>query len=153
VDRVAAIRDGKTSSERIRRVLTTPEAVANAVAELGSKAEAQAEAGEAPQEQPAEPMEEQVTYHEYVVIDAAGRLQIPREYLEKLGITDRAQVELVEEGILIKPAVGLEGVTSQTARIAEVAEHWGPQRHAKDWRIRVGDAGRGLRGLIKRNHK
>jgi|YNPNPStandDraft_1061719.scaffolds.fasta_scaffold07071_3 putative ABC transport system ATP-binding protein len=151
VDRVVAIRDGKTSSERIRRVLTTPEAVISAVTEMSSKApEAEQEA---PAEQPAPPMEEQVTYHEYVVVDAAGRLQIPREYLEKLGITDRAQVDLVEEGILIRPAVGLEGITSQTARVSELAEHWGPQRHTKDWRIRVGDASRGLRSLIKRDHK
>lgn len=139
VDRVVAIRDGKTSTERVRRVQT-------AVAEPPNAAQEQAE-------QSAEAPKEHVTYHEYVVLDAAGRLQIPREYLDELGISDRAQVELTEEGILIKPATGLEGLAAQAARISEVAEIFGPQARSRDWRIRIGDAGRGLRGLIMRRKR
>ena len=40
---------------------------------------------------------------ELAVVDAAGRLQIPREYLEQFNIRRRVQVELTEEGILIRP--------------------------------------------------
>jgi ABC-type lipoprotein export system ATPase subunit len=40
---------------------------------------------------------------ELAVVDAAGRLQIPREYLEQLDIRRRVQVELTEAGILIRP--------------------------------------------------
>ncbi len=37
------------------------------------------------------------------MLDAAGRLQIPREYLEQFNIHRRVQVELTSEGILIRP--------------------------------------------------
>ncbi|HEX5808046.1 MAG TPA: ABC transporter ATP-binding protein [Anaerolineales bacterium] len=40
---------------------------------------------------------------ELAVLDAAGRLQIPREYLEQFNIRRRVQVELTDEGILIRP--------------------------------------------------
>jgi putative ABC transport system ATP-binding protein len=40
---------------------------------------------------------------ELAVVDAAGRLQIPREYLEQFHIRRRVQVELTNEGILIRP--------------------------------------------------
>jgi ABC-type lipoprotein export system ATPase subunit/bifunctional DNA-binding transcriptional regulator/antitoxin component of YhaV-PrlF toxin-antitoxin module len=40
---------------------------------------------------------------ELAVVDAAGRLQIPREYLEQFNIRRRVQVELTEDGILIRP--------------------------------------------------
>lgn len=139
VDRVVAIRDGKTSTERVRRVQTAAVESSNADQEQA--------------EQAAEAPKEHVTYHEYVVLDAAGRLQIPREYLDELGISDRAQVELTEEGILVKPATGLEGTAAQAARVSEVAEIFGPQARSRDWRIRIGDAGRGLRGLITRRKK
>jgi len=140
VDRVVAIRDGKTSTERVRGVRTS--------------ADGEPEVPEQQFENTVEAiakMEEHVTYHEYVVLDAAGRLQIPRDYLEKLGISDRAQVDLTEEGIVIKPATGLESTAAQTARVSEVAEAWGPQQRSKDWRLRLGDASRGLRGMLKKS--
>ena len=43
---------------------------------------------------------------ELAVVDAAGRLQIPREYLEQFNIRRRVQVELTDEGILIRPPAG-----------------------------------------------
>lgn len=43
---------------------------------------------------------------ELAVVDAAGRLQIPREYLEQFNIRRRVQVELTETGILIRPPDG-----------------------------------------------
>ncbi|MFH1085505.1 MAG: ABC transporter ATP-binding protein [Chloroflexota bacterium] len=138
VDRVVTIRDGKTSSERVRR-LHTAEA-----SEDEGEAEVEVE-GEADQE----PAAVEEAYHEYVVLDYAGRLQVPREYLDALGITDRAQVDLTEQGILIRPAVGLESSTAQASRVSEVAESWGPQKRPDDWKLRLTDATRSLRGLIK----
>jgi putative ABC transport system ATP-binding protein len=80
VDRVVAIRDGKTSTETIRRVGQLERAM------VGER-----------------PTEEDVTYQEYVVLDSAGRLQVPREYLEQFGIGARAQLSVSEHGILIQP--------------------------------------------------
>src|SRR5687768_9511114 len=40
---------------------------------------------------------------ELAVVDAAGRLQISREYLEQLNIRRRVQLELTDSGILIRP--------------------------------------------------
>lgn len=145
VDRVVSIRDGKTSSERVRRVRAEQ-------AELTGEA-VEAEAESAAENNGAEVAEEHVTYHEYVVLDNAGRLQIPREYLEELGITDRAEVELTEDGILVKPALGLAGAAAQAARISQVAETWGPQQGSRDWKLRLSDASRGIRGLLRRGNK
>jgi len=130
VDRVVTIRDGKTSSERVRRL--------------------RAESGEdESDQQDAEVADEpEVDYHEYIVLDYAGRLQIPREYLDALGISDRAQVDLVDDAIVIKPAAGLTEASAQVARVSEVAETWGPQKASKDWKLRLGDAGRGIKGLF-----
>jgi ABC-type lipoprotein export system ATPase subunit/bifunctional DNA-binding transcriptional regulator/antitoxin component of YhaV-PrlF toxin-antitoxin module len=43
---------------------------------------------------------------ELAVVDSAGRLQIPREYLEHFHIKRRVQIEMTEEGILIRPPAG-----------------------------------------------
>ena len=139
VDRVVTIRDGKTSSERVRRLHDTEHEAAIAAGEEVPPEEGTKEG-------------QQVAYHEYVVLDYAGRLQVPREYLEQMGITDRAQVDLTEEGILIRAAVGLEDTSAQAARISQAAETWGPQRGQKDWRLRLTDASRGLKGLFGRRH-
>jgi ABC-type lipoprotein export system ATPase subunit len=71
VDRVVAIRDGKTATEMVR----------------GEDAE---ERGE-------------VLYSEYVLLDSAGRLQIPGEYREQYGIGERVRLEPTDEGLLIRP--------------------------------------------------
>jgi putative ABC transport system ATP-binding protein len=98
VDRVVAIRDGKTSTETIRQVSQLERAMV----------------GEGPSE--VEVTAEEVTYHEYVVLDSAGRLQVPKEYLEQFGIGDRAQLEVVDEGILIQPVAGQAAVTGALHR-------------------------------------
>ena len=43
---------------------------------------------------------------ELAVLDSAGRLQIPREYLEQFQINRRVQIEMTDEGILIRPPEG-----------------------------------------------
>ncbi|PKO23980.1 MAG: ABC transporter [Chloroflexi bacterium HGW-Chloroflexi-1] len=84
VDRVVAIRDGKISTETIRQVSQLERAMVG---------ERLVEEGAA----------EAVTYHEYVVLDSAGRLQVPREYLEQFNIGDRTILEVTDEGILLRP--------------------------------------------------
>lgn len=76
VDRVVMIRDGKTSSETVR--------VQNQQVD-GSD----------------EPAEQQ--FEELTVLDSAGRLQLPKAYKEALAITDRVQLELLEDSVVIRP--------------------------------------------------
>ncbi|MCL4560324.1 MAG: ABC transporter ATP-binding protein [Chloroflexi bacterium] len=87
VDRVIAIRDGKTASETIRQ-----EPV------VGSD------------------IDEEEKYEELTVLDSVGRLQVPKEYLERYNIQGRARLDLVEEGILIRPA---PRETSTTQKVDE----------------------------------
>jgi len=122
VDRVVAIRDGKTSTETIRQVSQLEQAM---MGELPLK-----DGLPSVDEKAAE----EVTYHEYVVLDSAGRLQVPREYLEQFGISDRAQVDATEDGILIQPierAAARSGneptLEEQVARL--FAEERPPERH------------------------
>ena len=78
VDRVVAIRDGKTSSETIRQ------SAKNTDSDSTHK-----EAGE--------------IFEEVILLDSAGRLQVPHEYLERFDIRGRVLLEVVEKGILIRP--------------------------------------------------
>ncbi len=79
VDRVVAIRDGKTSTETIRRVAIDMADFAAGSIVLGE------------------------THDEFVVLDGAGRLQIPREYLEKLSIKKKVRLDLEGDQIVIRP--------------------------------------------------
>ena len=81
IDRVVAIRDGKTSTELVRK--------ASVMKSFGQLTEEAAEAG----------------HEELSVLDRAGRLQIPKEYLEELGIKggDKVRVELEDGRICIYP--------------------------------------------------
>jgi ABC-type lipoprotein export system ATPase subunit len=96
VDRVIAIRDGRTSTETTRQVL----------APLSTGDEETDELGE-------EGLEHEVMYEELVVLDTAGRLQVPRDYLDEMRIGDRARVELTDDGILIRPVAGREAVATR----------------------------------------
>jgi len=51
-------------------------------------------------------------FEEVVLLDSAGRLQIPRDYLNHFNIKGRVKVELTEDGILILPAPGNGSKTS-----------------------------------------
>jgi hypothetical protein len=46
---------------------------------------------------------------EYAVLDRVGRLQLPREFVEALGLHQRVRVELVEDHIEIWPPHGALG--------------------------------------------
>lgn len=81
VDRIVAIRDGKTSSEMLRRSLS-PEELAILDGE-----------------------EEPDTHIEYAVMDQAGRIQIPANYLESLGMqkAKKIRVDLADGKIILLP--------------------------------------------------
>ena len=96
MNRVVAIRDGKTSSETVRQTLPIiPKGDGLAGGEEGH--------GE-------------IMFEELVILDSAGRLQVPRDYLERLNIKDRARLELVDGGILIQPVqISPQEVVAETA--------------------------------------
>ena len=75
VDRVVAIRDGRTSTEIIRTVRF-------------------------------EGVETKVQHEEYVLVDAAGRLQVPKEFLDQLDIHERVRVLMGEGRIEVLPDGG-----------------------------------------------
>jgi bifunctional DNA-binding transcriptional regulator/antitoxin component of YhaV-PrlF toxin-antitoxin module len=109
VDRVVAIRDGMLASETIRQSYTSETLNGNGSDEN-------------------EPQAQEASYAELVVLDRAGRVHIPQEYLEQFSIQGRAQLELTEEGILIRPAsqtrteqIKVDGSSSQLAKL----EHTG----------------------------
>ena len=76
VSRVVAIRDGKTSSEMVIK-----QSYADKLDAIGMFEEA---------------------HNEYAVLDKAGRVQIPREFLENIGIKgNRVRMELENGRIVI----------------------------------------------------
>jgi putative ABC transport system ATP-binding protein len=88
VDRVVAIRDGKMATETVRQ--TRPVVNNGLGLEDGVG-------------QPGEAQHEEVL-EELTVLDSAGRLQIPKDYLSKVNIKTRVTLEVTEEGILIRAA-------------------------------------------------
>jgi ABC-type multidrug transport system ATPase subunit len=94
VGRVVAIRDGKTSSETIRRSREP----------RPDDQEGQANG------QPHADGEGEHTFEELVMLDSAGRLQVPKEIRERYGIGDRVQMEETADGLLLRPVAGAEPV-------------------------------------------
>ena len=116
VGRVVAIRDGKMATETVRQ--STPSPAANGDGESEEREE----------------VEE--VFEELVVLDSAGRLQVPKEYLAQFNINRRVKLEVTAEGILIKPVAETERRrTEDTSSIDELMDA------AK---------ARGLRGLLNR---
>jgi AbrB family looped-hinge helix DNA binding protein len=92
VDRVVTIRDGRTSSEAVRRVADVEAALAQG-------------------------LQDTHFYEEYVVVDAAGRLQIPPDLREELGIGGRVTLERTEDGgVLIYPVAGVQPIITSNNR-------------------------------------
>jgi ABC-type lipoprotein export system ATPase subunit len=77
VDRVVTIRDGRTSLESVR----------------GTK-------------RGKDQTEQAVSYEEFIVLDGVGRLQLPREYVDKLGMKGRVRVLMEEDHITVWPEKG-----------------------------------------------
>jgi ABC-type lipoprotein export system ATPase subunit len=76
VSRTIAIRDGRTSTETLRRRQVSDEGDHHVVAE------------------------------EYAVLDRVGRLQLPRAHVEELGLSNRVRLVLVDDHIEIWPVAG-----------------------------------------------
>ena len=74
VSRTVAIRDGRTSTETLRRAAISEEGEHHLIAE------------------------------EYAVLDRVGRLQLPRAHVETLGLRDRVRLVLEDDHISIWPA-------------------------------------------------
>jgi putative ABC transport system ATP-binding protein len=112
VDRVVAIRDGKMATETVRQ------SAVNGASE-GELAE-----GEVPEEETEE------VFEEFVVLDSAGRLQVPQDYLEQLGIKGRVMLELTEDGILILPAPQSAQAQASETFAADLV----PEPKGREWR-------------------
>ncbi|MDP5275025.1 ABC transporter ATP-binding protein [Chengkuizengella axinellae] len=94
VNRVVAIRDGKTSSEMIRKRSVED------MRELGLSFE-----------------EEDETHEEFAILDKAGRLQIPDTYLKSIGLTDKNKVQLqLEDNKIILTSPQEEGKNEKEAK-------------------------------------
>ncbi|MGD2159170.1 MAG: ABC transporter ATP-binding protein [Anaerolineales bacterium] len=85
VDRMVTIRDGKLSTETVRQADHHP------TKSRGLSGELTPEEGKSD------------LFEERIVLDSVGRLQLPKEYLERYDITGRVHLEPTEEGILIRP--------------------------------------------------
>ena len=86
VNRVVSIRDGKTSSEMIIK-----QSYADSLASIGSLADTPVEV-------------ETDTHTEYAVLDRAGRVQIPKDLLESIGVKgNKIRVEVENGKIIIAP--------------------------------------------------
>lgn len=82
VNRVIMIRDGKTSSERVIKSEAYTKVVQNSDSVSG--------------------IIEKHEHDEYVILDRVGRLQLPREALEAIGVTgNRVRLEVKEDKIII----------------------------------------------------
>lgn len=101
VDRVVAIRDGKTSTETIRRVAIDMADFAAGSIVLGE------------------------THDEFVVLDGAGRLQIPREYLDKLSIKKKVKLDLEGDQIIIRAIDNDDEAEEEAQRKKESTRRWG----------------------------
>ncbi|MCY4063624.1 MAG: ATP-binding cassette domain-containing protein [Chloroflexi bacterium] len=97
VGRVVAIRDGKLASETVRR------------SRQGAKRQPQ----DAEQERAELAERWDDHFEELIVLDSAGRLQIPKQYREQLGFENRVEMEATEDGIVIRPAQNLDETSSQ----------------------------------------
>lgn len=82
VNRVVRIRDGRTSTETVRRVADIGDGTTVSVPVIG----------------------ETGTHEEFTVMDAAGRLQLPREMVETLGLGRRVRVEMDNGQIVVRAA-------------------------------------------------
>ena len=100
VDRVIGIRDGKISTETVRQAHSGMlEEQLSQEAKNGESSEALAS-----DEPLAGADDVNLQLEERVVLDSVGRLQMPHEYLQQRSIGRRAIIQLVEDGILVRPA-------------------------------------------------
>lgn len=119
VHRVVAIRDGRLATETVR-------SRANGTV-MSRTTDVSIEDAE----------QEEEIFEELTVVDSAGRLQIPKEYLASLGIKGRARLEITEDGILVLPAAHADMEHVQDAELLATG-------------FEEAKKARGLSGLINR---
>lgn len=139
-DRVVAIRDGKTSTETVRY---SRRAAIDSPVESLSETRSLGEAQKAPE------------FEELVVLDRAGRLQIPREYLEMLDIGDRVQLEIREGDIVIHPVTGRGRVSQPVEALPGpedlyIMENQRPEMRSSSMIARLRQIGGRISRLLKR---
>ncbi len=108
VQRVVQIRDGKLASETVRRRRSRQDPSSSSSRREGEEP-AQIAAGAGVGHEGS--WEEH--FEEFIVLDSAGRLQIPKQYREELGFENRVEMEVSEGGILIRPAQNLDQTSSK----------------------------------------
>ncbi|MCC6605412.1 MAG: ABC transporter ATP-binding protein [Anaerolineae bacterium] len=113
VDRVMAIRDGKAASETRRNHRPS-----------------------VPADQLDPAAETHPVFEELVVLDSAGRLQVPKAYREALGIGQRAAMELTDEGLLIRAVAEERGGVGGTA-VPATKSSTDKQPPTQTWRSRI----------------
>ena len=97
VNRVVTIRDGRISSETIRRVDDVESALTAGITATHA----------------------QHVFEEYLVVDEGGQLQLPHDKAEQAGIGDRVTLEVREDGLLIKPVAGRQTIAAPLAGLQE----------------------------------
>ncbi len=108
MDRTIAIRDGRTSTETVRREVPLEAASAYtpaASASIGLPSE---------------------THRESVLIDRVGRLQLPKEAIERIPFNGRAEVHILADHVEIWP------IGAKTSRNGKPSEETGEQVTRRD---------------------
>jgi ABC-type glutathione transport system ATPase component len=93
VSRTVAIRDGRTSTETLRR---------RSISETG---------------------DHHVMSEEYAVLDRVGRLQLPRAYVEALGLERRVRLSLEQDHITVRPDRDVSPYAGPGAQSATDGDH------------------------------
>ena len=96
VNRVVTIRDGRISSETIRREDDVASALTAGITAPVTH-----------------------TFEEYLVVDEGGHLQLPHDLADRAGIGDRVTLELKDDGLLIKPVAGRSNVAAPLIAMPE----------------------------------
>jgi putative ABC transport system ATP-binding protein len=128
VDRVVAVRDGKLASESVRLKST-----------------------------PNSPHGEHLPiFEEMAILDSAGRLSIPREHLNHFKINRRVRLEIVDQGILIRPPAVDHAdsvITPSSSAIKVNSEDAGERRRLPAWLIRPQKAFLKIRNNLRKGTK
>ena len=125
VDRVVAVRDGKLASESVRL-----EHGAGGLHAEGAHA-----------------------FEELAILDSAGRLSVPRDYLDHFHISRRVRLELLDDGILIRPPVtdnaDLEHSLA-SGETSEIPDEVSGRRRIPTWFNRSYNFFKNLRGKLRK---
>jgi putative ABC transport system ATP-binding protein len=116
VNRVVTIRDGRISSETIRRVGDVESALTAGITVTHGAQGAQGAH----------------VFDEYLVVDEGGHLQLPLDLIEQAKIGDRVTLELNENGLLIKPVAGRQSIAEPL--ISGLTEEEPPAKKQAWWK-------------------